>query len=108
MTSTTIEREAIALYNKDGYVDAVKLAHQKGIQVYLTDLGKDENGCIEYNKESDLFVIDNNVEITSQTPSIYADITYKSDSFSSSRELSIRFKNRIKKALFNSLELSSK
>lgn len=46
---------------------------------YLT-LNKSEFGYGELN--SDLFVIDNNVEITSQTPSIDADITYKSDSFS--------------------------
>lgn len=46
---------------------------------YLT-LNKSEFGYGELSSE--LFVIDNNVEITSQTPSIDADITYKSDGFS--------------------------
>ena len=79
-SATTIQKDLIKL-GLLGYKNTQGAFEYSGSVnfEYLT-LNKSQFGYGELS--SGLFVVENNVEITSQTPSIDADVTYKSDKFS--------------------------
>ena len=83
-SSTTIGQDLIIL-GILGYKESVGALQFSGSlnYQYLT-LDKKEFGYGELNREgnSDLFIIENHVDITSTAPSISADVTYRTDFFS--------------------------
>jgi hypothetical protein len=79
-SATTIRQDLIQLgllgYKKD--LGALQIAGYLNYEYLTIDKAEFGYGKIQSGANSDLFVVENNVEITSATPSIAADITYNS------------------------------